>query len=506
VKTALGRSIAVHAAVLLGFVAVAVLVRGPSIGDWKYLNPDEAELIAQARAAIQSPVPFTTWTMGTTGPYWVLFLALLGALGLPMTLAFAHLLAAILVGVAGYFSLILLRRAFGAPLGLALAVVWWIPIALVFPVGDLTDFGGLATELLPIVLVLAAALVPASWVADRPWLLSVSGLLCGMAIGSKYQVLPLAVALVVVQLLGSTLERRARLRGALWWVLGAAVPIVTVVVAIALSPAVSFTLVQQNLGFLGAYAEGVDLADRVGNTARLLLVEKVLLPIGLVLVVLAVRSSARVALLRLGLALAGLAALFAGGMGFGHYLWLLFTALLLAMALPMRDAALIPATRIARTAVVATAAALAVALVVVGVVGGRLALTNGPMVAAALSRDSVVRQSALLDACPVGSDVLVWGWAPELYIDYSWNNTVPFMNTLGLGSSPTNHEASAPIVREAVETSDCVIDAIGKPFFGAGVTATIGAVYPEVVPTLAKRYHVVPGALSCETCTVYVAD
>src|ERR1700730_10683858 len=47
------------------FVGVSVMLRGGFLGRITWLNPDEAELIAQARAAMRSPVPFTTWATTT---------------------------------------------------------------------------------------------------------------------------------------------------------------------------------------------------------------------------------------------------------------------------------------------------------------------------------------------------------------------------------------------------------------------------------------------------------
>jgi hypothetical protein len=39
-------------------------------------------------------------------------------------------------------------------------VVWWFPIAKTFPVGGPSDFSALSTEYLPMLLIVASALVP----------------------------------------------------------------------------------------------------------------------------------------------------------------------------------------------------------------------------------------------------------------------------------------------------------------------------------------------------------
>jgi hypothetical protein len=130
---------------LVGFVVISVVLRGLTISVWGPLNPDEAELLAQARAAMLSPVPFTTWTSGTTGPFWVLFLALLGVMGAPLTLAFAHVLAAVLTGLIGFMIFLLVRRSLGLLPGIVLSVGWWLPIVAIYPVGGTADFGPLST-------------------------------------------------------------------------------------------------------------------------------------------------------------------------------------------------------------------------------------------------------------------------------------------------------------------------------------------------------------------------
>lgn len=139
------RAAVVYVAVAAGLVVATVILRGQAISEWNYLNPDEAELIFQARAARQSPVPFTTWTAGTTGPIWPLFLAGLNACGAPLTLAFAHLLAAVLLALTAAILWVVTSRAIGRGRALVVTLVWWLPIAVIFPVGSPVDFGALST-------------------------------------------------------------------------------------------------------------------------------------------------------------------------------------------------------------------------------------------------------------------------------------------------------------------------------------------------------------------------
>lgn len=499
-------TVASHLGVALLFVGVTIFLRGVSISSWTALNPDEAELMAQGRAAMHSPVPFTTWTMGTTGPYWPFFLALLGAIGFPLTLAFAHVLAASLVGVMGYLVFVLLRRTMGPSVGLFSAILWWLPIALIFPVGGTPDFGALSTELLPCVLVLAAALVPTDRLKARPWLFLIPGMLSGIAVAAKYQVAPVALSLMAIQLLALRVPLRRAVRPALFWVAGAAAPIILVVLAVALSPRASTELVRETFTFLGSYAGGVDLMTRVKIMAHLLLRQGYLFVAAVLLVRLAFISEKRVLMARGLMVFGGLVAVFAGGMGFGHYLYLLFTAIAIAVALPLAPGAQIVPWRLVRSAAVLAAAVAVLAVMAIEVGAGRFAVSQPSAVAATFSRGSVERVASLERVCPEGSDVLVWGWASELYVAYSWNNTVPFMNTLGLTSSPSNIEAARGIVAQGISASDCVIDAVGDPFFAVKPEQALTRVYPDMAATLERDFHVAQGAIDCDACTVYVRN
>src|SRR6516164_3203982 len=137
------RRAVVYVAVAVGLVVATAILRGSAISEWGLLNPDEAGFMASARAALLSPVPWSTWETGTTGPYWTLFLAGLGALG-------------------------------RGP-ALVATVVWWFPIATTWLVGYPMNFSELSTEYLPMLLVVASALVPREQLAARPWLFFVVG-------------------------------------------------------------------------------------------------------------------------------------------------------------------------------------------------------------------------------------------------------------------------------------------------------------------------------------------
>jgi len=500
------RSAGTHVGALVLFVSVTVAVRGLTIADWRWINPDEAELMAQARAAQHSILPFTTWTMGTTGPCWPMLLALLGALGYPLTLVSAHLLAATLVGLMGFLAWVLMSRHWGARRGLLFAVLWWLPMALIYPIGLRSNFGALSTELLPSVLVLAAALPRPQRLAARPVLYVIPGLLSGLAVGSKYQVLPLVLALLWVQVREARAPRAGAAKALAWWVAAAAAPFVVLAIALVVSPSVSMHLASQNVSFLGSYADKVSIADRLVNSLTVFSHQAYLIIVVVFLIRLVQLSSRRVAVSRAILVASGLAAIVAGGMGYGHYLWLVYTACALAASLPVEgNRELIPWPTVRKAALAAMAAAI-VAELALGVASGGLRLTSPSSFADALRRDSVPRNAAVAALCPAGSEAMVWGWAAELYVYYSWENTVPFMNTLGLRSTPQSLEAARPIVSQGIANADCIVDASGSPFYAAAPSARLELVYPEFAAVLREHFTAQRGFLNCPSCTLYVRN
>jgi hypothetical protein len=113
IRNVCARSAVVDVAVAAGLVVATVILRGQAITEWRYLNADETGLLVEARAALHSPVPFSTWLTGTLGPYWPLFLAGLATLGAPLTPAFAHLLTAVLLALTAAALFVAASRAIG---------------------------------------------------------------------------------------------------------------------------------------------------------------------------------------------------------------------------------------------------------------------------------------------------------------------------------------------------------------------------------------------------------
>jgi hypothetical protein len=532
------RSAVLYVAVATVLVVATAVLRGGAISEWGLLNPDEAGFMASARAALLSPVPWSTWETGTTGPYWTLFLAALGALGAPLTLAFAHLLSAVLWALTALALFVAMSRAIGRGPALVATVIWWFPVAMVWLVGVPGNFSELSTEYLPALLVVTSALVPREQLVARPWLFAVVGMLAGLAVGAKYQVGPLAVAFVVAQLIVLRLSARRTLVSALWWVAGAVLPVAAVLLVMVASPATNWTLMEQNFSVLLSYVVdpsqhqlGALGGGRVKSTFAALVGPGHLGNFGPLYPLLAMlagltwlgrHSERRSNVARVVLVAGAITAVLAGGMGAAHYFILVFAAVGLAATMPVKPGARLLPRRLsspARTRALAVAAAV-VLVCVLGYVLPRLAYVD-PLsprqAAAAFSADSVNRDPALARACPPGSKAMVWGYAPELYLAQDWQSTLPYLN-VGTLATGGNWESGEPVVRTGIEQADCIADATLMKrrdcpdkrsellTWCLGPRFSLPRFYPQLVPLIDRQFHTVPVTGGCEGCTLYVRN
>lgn len=495
-------------AIAAAFVGVAVMCRGSFLHTTGAYDSDEAELMAQARAALHSPIPFTTWTTATTGPFWVLFLALLGWIGFPLTIAFAHLLSAVMFGLLGYLGFTLARRGLGAATAVIVTGFWWFPLVTTLVIGGAVNFAALDTELLPAALVLAASLPRPEAIARRPAAYyALTGLLTGLAFGSKYQVAPMILAVFAVHVVRvGEYSRRTLVRSAGYWLGGLFTPLLLVGLAMLVSSDVSTAAIRIDLNFLSSYSGGLTLTSKLSNWRTLVVTLHVVLLVG-ALCWLGVRSSRTIQWCRAALVSSGLIAVYIGGMGFPHYAICVYTMIAVAIGLPMRpDAVLVPKVRspLAATAVVALVALIGW-VASFGPHHGYLKRTKRYELSYSLSASSVKRAPKLAADCPSGSNVVVWGWAPELYLNYSWHNAIPFLNVTQITASAKNYAPGDKLLGEAISDKGtaCVVDAVGDPFFGIAARGKLTTQYPDLTALLNQDYRTAKD-LNCKSCTVYV--
>ncbi|MBW0017769.1 MAG: hypothetical protein JO236_09535 [Mycobacterium sp.] len=505
------RPTVLYTLVAAGLVMGSLVLRSPAISEWGFLNPDEAALLTWARAARDSPVPFSTWETGTTGPVGPLVLAGLSGLGAPLTLAFAHLLSAVLLALIAFGLFVAASRAIGRGPAFVAIMVWWFPIAITYPLGGRADFDALSTEYFPVSLIVASALVPRGQLVARPWLFAIVGVLAGLAVGAKYQAAPLAVAWFAAQLIALRPGVKRAAVAVLWWLVGAALPAAVVMLVMLASSATNWSLVAQELSFLTAYAGGPSQLQKVASTLHALITPKYYLLVGLAGLIWLGRHSDRSSnVARIVLVAGGFTAVLMGGMGFAHYLILLFGAGGLAVTMPVKPGASLVPRRVApRLVIGGVAVALMVALVNGWVIDkGRAASPH--RVLAAFSPDSVESNPTMARVCPARSKVVVWGWAAQLYIAQDWQSTIPYVTAYFL--TPDNKRTAEAVVRSGIEGADCVVEATSMKLCPPTTCNTtmppefaLARFYPELAELVSTRFQSVP-INDCDGCSLYVRN
>lgn len=490
--------------------------------DWRDLNPDEVDLLFGARLARYSPTPFSTWITGTTGPYWTYLLLGLNALGAPMTLAFSHLLAAAITGVMATVLFTVIAREVDRRLAALFAICWWFPLAAIFPIGIPTDFGALSTEYLPMALIVLSALVTRNQLAQRPWLFAVIGLLAGLAVGSKFQAAPVALAFLIAQLIVMKPTVGRCTRYVAWWLLGVATPFTALVVAIWRSKATNWVLIEQTLSFLRSYSgsEEVSLQEKLLRTGTAFIAPSLyLLVLGGIVAFLAGRSNSRSNVARSVLIAGGLIAVLIGGHGFPHYLIFVFGTVGLVVSMPVLPQSTLVSGRVPSVRVLQIITLIAVTLISsFGYRAGLWRPLPPRMAAAALSPESVITNPTLSRYCPPDSRALVWGWASEFAIAQNWTSTIPYPNIYGIAIDPGIRKSAEPVFRHGIESARCILDATNlarscpppaeRPAHPIGFclppTVMLSKMYPHLWDVVIQEFRPVAITAGCDGCLFYV--
>jgi hypothetical protein len=302
--------------------------------------------------------------------------------------------------------------------------------------------------------------------------------------------------------------RRALVRAAGYWLAGLLTPLLLVGLAMLLSGDVSTAAIRIDLNFLANYSGGQTLTSKLSHWRTLVVTLHLVLLVGAVCW-LGVRSSRLIQWCRTALVASGLVAVYIGGMGFPHYAICVYVMIAAAIGLPMRpDAVLVPRVRnpVAATAVIALVA-LVGWVASFGPHHGYLKRTKRYELSYSLSAASPNRARApkLAADCPSGSNVVVWGWAPELYLNYAWHNAIPFLNVTQITASAKNHAPGDTLLADAIsdKATACVVDAVGAPFFGIPTSGKLTDEYPDLTALLNQDYRTAKD-LNCASCTVYV--
>ncbi len=182
------------------FVAVAsvtvVFFRLPAITTGLLLNPDEAQMTAQAITFVRHPVPWADFDGTTSGPLNTLAPALTQLAGVTPNLAGSRFIGALVLAAAIGFFYAALRRLSGE-LSARIAVV--LPLAVLC---GTTDASCLQYASEPVSILLSAVAIFCLTAIRKPYLgggvlPAVAGLVIGALVFAKLQAAPLAATLFV---------------------------------------------------------------------------------------------------------------------------------------------------------------------------------------------------------------------------------------------------------------------------------------------------------------------
>lgn len=183
-----------------------VLLRGESLVSSSLLDPNEAVLLDWGKGATADLLPYKTYTATGVLYLWPLFLGILGDLAVPLSLITAHILS----GLAYVYLAVVGWNFFSRQHGWkwATAIVAPPTVALLAASGY-PDFLSLSPELLPIALLTTAALIlfPTSRNVTSTGL-AIASIISGASILANFQVIPIAIAFVVSGVIVRRLERR----------------------------------------------------------------------------------------------------------------------------------------------------------------------------------------------------------------------------------------------------------------------------------------------------------
>ncbi len=478
------------------FLVLVYVIRGWSLVYPAMLNPDEAQLIAEAiKIAHGSVIPWADYDMLTVGPLEPLLAAPLVAIAPTQPyLAMRIAIIAVAVTVAMATAVLAWQRVrWGVAQALGAAV---LAVLLLPSPADLFSY---STELVPLLLlVLGACCVLRGFVGTRrvsvraATITTVIGfLLIGMIPLAKLQVAPVAGCVVLAYILVSN---RIAWRRRIALLTPIALPSFVAAALIALSSRTRAAFIDSTQ-FVLQYSNGqifrkqpyeVVVRDFMSGVLEPLLMFNVLVLLGLLLVAVrrwrtGSRDEAGIAALAL-MGPMGFAAIVYTGMGFPHHIivalyptvvGVVVGAAFLSRWLPSRSRCLfVPCIACVLVAVVV----IRPAVMGPGVVASApLFINDLPALKAGASPALI----AYLDSCP--PEIAVWGWDPGVLVISGKSHTGPWSALV----SRDVPQSAAWLANVAALRPECILDATGPGQFAFGAPEDALARQPGMSPLLA---------------------
>lgn len=503
----------------LAFILLLILMvtlRLESLLNPRAINPDEAELIAVARIASMDPAPYRSYTTGTFLFLWPTFLAILFKLGLPLNFYLTHWLAGILYCFIIFCGWLILSRYLG----------WVVSGFLILPAGlvvlsgvlywENPDLLSLGTELLPISLVMLSSIVATSATfRDSSTMFVISIFILGLVPWAKPQLTPLALIFLFALVTAKVVQRHQVLSFKLKFlffqealialfafVLPTALFVLWMIGSDSLGGFVNETL-KFNLRYMLDRSLVVDssaptFVSRAGQLGIILIGALIFFTWAYAASLMFSFEGNAPEKQRMTLAICAwsatlfstVAVLLVSIPFFTHYInvWIggcLLTIAVVALFLHPIDLRNRSVSR--RVYVTFGALFFVIALAILptlqatfSTLGNYSSSLGGVFSSAAAKRD----RDAVHSYCPVGSRVLVWGWAADLFAHYEWMPAVRQVNF-----APPNIDYSGLKTVFPEKMPQCIVEASGDGFFRLGQGATFKDAIGDYVPEFAECFE-----------------
>jgi hypothetical protein len=505
---------------LLAVPIIFLWMRRFYIFNLRALNPDEADLLAAGKRAVDSLVPFRSYSTTTYGPVWPTFLGLLGKLGVPLTLPVAHLIAALFASAITVLLHICYRRRLSLIAALSatgcLTFLWsngGSPFNM--------DFVYMSSELLP-VLLLVGGIALYLHSHDHRWGLYFALVLLGLAPLAKYQIGPISLTAACL-----IIWRYEHLRGSssLLNTFGAYFAPTFFFALSSLLAGTFGRIVDESIpvliGYLGPDGTGF---EKTSLPFAWFLVSQyfVFIPTFVAISLISIRlrqaHSFKDTVINFswpfGIMVISVFSVGATRNYFPHYLQLFLAmgaVLTMEASLEREDEKVVINTEYRRGELNSGFFVLTCLLFVSFFGTLSRAFPDSELVSRADRADPsllLTPQSGLLEGvrnasdgisklCPPRSTVVVWGYAPDLYSLYGFKPGSRFTFTVRQINDGPNRSIYRDRLRDEIVSKlpECVIEAVGPAFFYYNTSASeIAQVMPDLHSFLQQKYsqHLVP--------------
>ncbi len=474
------------------------------------LNPDESEILAQSRAMFENFLPYRNWVTSTSGPFQPWFFWGLNRLGFSTNFYLMHYLSLVIVITYMIFVHLQLRAHVGTFYSLLISITITIPAIMLFPSPSplrdksamWSNFGAFSTELIPILIMLFLIYILQR--VDKNYIQFICGISISMIVLLKYQFI--LVALVYFFQVLYKLRKYHRTIFAPYFILGISTPLTIYLYSILTGDE---RLVKSHLHFLVNYSSQAPFQIKIQNFQNLMSYEYLIYFLILLYLITFRKVLAKYQFLVL-LVPSSLISIFYSGMGFPHYLFLIYYALVIHLILIFQSIDFSTSKKmilfICVTLILVIQFYFAKDLVwnKPNVVDSEFYSNSKSRLFGAESDFSV--NSKVQQLCPRNSKVFVWGWAPHLYLSYDWQNASPYVQLQPLLFSERAKTNNYELVSSTMLQSDntCIIDAIGNPFANYGKRdSLVNYLSLKDVNLLNTTYEKFIVDDFCEICSIY---